>query len=209
MKILAQLRFQASLAVCVLFVCLFSLPAFEQESSLNRYRTADPDPLAAAAPAALVKTVTADPERKLPDLVAYLAKGSDDPFLTVKRIHDWIALNIAYDTSVPYGGKPPRQHWASVLAERKGVCSGYSELFKKMAEIAGFACDIAGGYSRGTDLDIFTDFIDVDVASTQANVEIRYTLDGSVPTVGSPLVKGPVRVTGTTVLTTRYLWRIP
>ncbi|MDD8026383.1 MAG: alpha-L-fucosidase [Acidobacteriota bacterium] len=60
-----------------------------------------------------------------------------------------------------------------------------------------------------SDLDIFTDFIDVDVASAQANVEIRYTLDGSVPMVGSPLVKGPVRVTGTTVLTTRYLWRTP
>ncbi len=148
MKILAQLRIQASLAVCVLFVCLFSLPSFAQEPSLNRYRSDAPDSLAAAAPAALVKTVTADPERKLPDLVAYLAKGSDDPFLTVKRIHDWIALNIAYDTSVPYGGKPPRQHWASVLAERKGVCSGYAELFKKMAELAGINA-ICRRYSAG------------------------------------------------------------
>jgi hypothetical protein len=108
-------------------------------------------------PASLLKSVTADPERKLPDLVTFLAKGSDDPFLTVKRIHDWIALNIAYDTSVPYGGKPPEQHWATVLAERKGVCSGYSNLFKKMAELAKFTCETVGGYARGTDYDIFTE----------------------------------------------------
>jgi hypothetical protein len=108
-------------------------------------------------PEALSKSVTADPERKLPDLVAFLAKGPDDPFLTVKRFHDWIALNIAYDTSVPYGGKPPEQHWATVLAERKGVCSGYSNLFKKMAELARFTCETVGGYARGTDYDIFTE----------------------------------------------------
>ncbi len=157
MKPSARFLIRSILSAFIFFAASFPYSPGAQESSLNRYRMADPDSLAASVPAVLVKTVTADPERKISDLVAYLAKGSDDPFITVKRIHDWITLNIAYDTSVPYGGKPPQQHWASVLAEKKGVCSGYANLFKKMAELAGFSCEAVGGYSRGTDLDIFTE----------------------------------------------------
>ncbi|MHB9030321.1 MAG: transglutaminase domain-containing protein [Candidatus Latescibacterota bacterium] len=136
---------------------LVSSPPAQEGPPLERRRTGTPDSLAANVPASLVKSVTADPERKLPDLVSYLAKGSDDPFLTVKRIHDWIALNIVYDTTVPYGGKPPQQIWASVLAERKGVCSGYANLFREMTKLAGFACESVGGYARGIDYDLFTE----------------------------------------------------
>jgi hypothetical protein len=144
-----------SLFIAALFLEGSAFP--EERPTLDRYRTEAPDTLAATIPKALRDRVTADPERKLPDLVAFLVKGTDDPFLKVKRIHDWIALNIGYDTSVPYGGTPPQQHWATVLAERKGVCSGYSNLFEKMAELAGFECEAVGGYARGTDYDLFTE----------------------------------------------------
>ncbi len=129
----------------------------QERPSLEMYRAEAPDSLAANVPVALVKSVIADPERKLSDLVSYLVKGSGDPFLAVKRIHDWIALNIVYDTSVPYGGKPPRQIWSSVLAQRKGVCSGYANLFTEMTKRAGFACETVGGYARGIDYDLFTE----------------------------------------------------
>jgi len=129
----------------------------QERASLEKYRTEAPDSLAAHVPAALVKRVVADPERTLSDLVSHLVNGSGDPFLAVKRIHDWIALNIVYDISVPYGGKPPRQIWSSVLAQRKGVCSGYANLFREMTQRAGFACETVGGYARGIDYDLFTE----------------------------------------------------
>jgi hypothetical protein len=138
------------------FICASSISARESVPP-DRCRTGIPDSLAANVPAALVKSVIADPERKLADLVSYLAKESADPFLTVKRIHDWIALNIVYDTSVPYGGKPPQQIWPSVLAERRGVCSGYANLFREMTKLAGFACESVAGYARGIDYDLFTE----------------------------------------------------
>jgi len=72
----------------------------QERASLEKYRTEAPDSLAAHVPAALVKRVVADPERTLSDLVSHLVNGSGDPFLAVKRIHDWIALNIVYDISV-------------------------------------------------------------------------------------------------------------
>lgn len=146
------------IAVTILaaFICASSISARESVPP-DRCRTGTPDSLAANVPAALVKSVIADPERKLADLVSYLAKGSADPFLTVKRIHDWIVLNIVYDTSVPYGGKPPQQIWPSVLAERKGVCSGYANLFREMTKLAGFACESVAGYARGIDYDLFTE----------------------------------------------------
>jgi hypothetical protein len=161
LKILSCLRFTFSLIVFVFTVCVIALiaafPTQALEPSLDHYRTNTPETIASSVPASLMKTVTADPERKIPDLVAFLSKGSDDPFLTVKRIHDWIALNIIYDTSVPIGGTPPPQHWATILSERRGVCAGYSNLFAKMAELAGFECSTIGGYARGIDYDLFSE----------------------------------------------------
>jgi alpha-L-fucosidase len=51
-----------------------------------------------------------------------------------------------------------------------------------------------------TEFTIFVDAIDVSVTSERENVEIRYTLDGSVPSTNSALVKGPIRLTNTTVI---------
>jgi len=53
------------------------------------------------------------------------------------------------------------------------------------------------------DFEIFTDGIDVKVASDRENVEVRYTLDGTDPTPSSSLVQNPVRLTDTAVVTAR------
>jgi alpha-L-fucosidase len=51
--------------------------------------------------------------------------------------------------------------------------------------------------------DIFIDALDVTVSSDRKNVELRYTLDGTTPTIGSELVKGPLKITNTTTVTAR------
>ena len=51
--------------------------------------------------------------------------------------------------------------------------------------------------------DIFIDRLDVAVTSDRDNVQVRYTLDGSVPTPASPVAAGKIILTRTTVLSAR------
>ncbi|MGA2585501.1 MAG: alpha-L-fucosidase [Candidatus Aminicenantales bacterium] len=50
---------------------------------------------------------------------------------------------------------------------------------------------------------IFLDALDVTVVSGRANVDIRFTLDGTVPSLSSLPVKGPIHVTDTSVVSAR------
>ncbi len=63
--------------------------------------------------------------------------------------------------------------------------------------------DVSDPPSFVTDHDIFIDTLDIDLSSARENVEIRYTIDGSVPGAESPLVKGPIRLTETTTVSAR------
>lgn len=49
----------------------------------------------------------------------------------------------------------------------------------------------------------FVDALEVTLQSTQAGVEIRYTLDGSEPAASSPRAEGPLRLTATTTVSAR------
>ena len=53
------------------------------------------------------------------------------------------------------------------------------------------------------DAEIFVDVLEVAVTSDRANVELRYTTDGSEPTITAPRVQGPVRLTDTATITAR------
>lgn len=54
-----------------------------------------------------------------------------------------------------------------------------------------------------SDFDIFVDSLDVAVTSDRDNVQVRYSLDGSIPTASSPIASGKVRLTVTTVVSAR------
>jgi len=49
----------------------------------------------------------------------------------------------------------------------------------------------------------FVDQLDINISSDRENVELRYSLDGTVPTINSPLVTGPIQLTSTAVVTAR------
>jgi len=53
------------------------------------------------------------------------------------------------------------------------------------------------------DFDIFLDEIKVKILSDRENIDIRYTVDGSIPSVKSPLAQDLIRLSETTVLTAR------
>jgi alpha-L-fucosidase len=63
--------------------------------------------------------------------------------------------------------------------------------------------DVSDPPSFEADQNIFIDGLDVNLGSTRQNVEIRYTLDGSVPGAESPLFEGPIRLTETTTVSAR------
>jgi alpha-L-fucosidase len=63
--------------------------------------------------------------------------------------------------------------------------------------------DITSPPSISSKFDIFIDALDVSLRSDRENVAIRYTLDGSVPTMSSKLSNGPVTLTATTTVTAR------
>ncbi len=63
--------------------------------------------------------------------------------------------------------------------------------------------DVTSPPKISAEYDVFVDTLDVSVISDRERVDIRYTLDGSVPSVHSNLVKGSIRLRETTVVSAR------
>jgi len=63
--------------------------------------------------------------------------------------------------------------------------------------------DVSNPPEIQADFNIFVDEIEVALASDRENVQIRYTLNGSVPQAGSGLFSDPIRLTETTTVSAR------
>lgn len=63
--------------------------------------------------------------------------------------------------------------------------------------------DITDPPKISAEYDIFVDALEVSVTSDRENVELRYTTDGSAPTMSSQLAKGPIRLTASAVVAAR------
>jgi hypothetical protein len=119
------------------------------DKALEKYRTMSIDSRVKSLPRDIVQNASMDPGRNLSTLVTRLVGAESDPFMKVKLIHDWIADNISYDYKMFAEGRAVDQTVESVLATRKAVCSGYSRLFQRMAELAGIKSEIVSGYAKG------------------------------------------------------------
>lgn len=74
-------------------------------------------------------------EDSIESLASYLKLAVKDPYQRVKAIYDYLALRIEYDTIVLRASfiYPP-QDAETVFHDRKGVCAGYANLFKAIAD---------------------------------------------------------------------------
>jgi transglutaminase/protease-like cytokinesis protein 3 len=88
------------------------------------------------------------------NLVTILTKPFGSPTLKTRAIYYWIAKNIQYDHpgyKTGYWNKHSSD--LSMLMDtyklRKGICSGYSHLFKYMLNKARIECEVVEGYCRG------------------------------------------------------------
>lgn len=95
------------------------------------------DPRVQQIPPDIERTALEDPDRGLPELVAYLVADAPSELVRAKLIHDWIADRIAYDAEAFLQGRIGSQAPEDVLRQGLAVCDGYAALFTRMATLAG------------------------------------------------------------------------
>ena len=99
-----------------------------------------------------------DPEAGVPELVTFLLAGTDNPFLQVKRLHDWVATNIRYDLEgLEDSDREAVRDATGALATGRAVCSGFAEVQELLLEAAGFEARTLVGYARGWRFSVFLD----------------------------------------------------
>ncbi len=84
-------------------------------------------------------------------LVPYLTSACKTEEEKLWTIYAWLIHNIQYDQEAyKNGNRRINRHNRDILDRQKAVCFGYSQLFKTMAELAGFSTEMIFGYSKGT-----------------------------------------------------------
>jgi alpha-L-fucosidase len=109
--------------------------------------------------------------------IAYLLADREQQHLLVRRQEDAIVVDLPE--------KAPDAINSVVVLDVRG------------------SIDVTSPPRIGAKFEIFIDTLDVSVTSEREKVDIRYTVDGSVPSAASTPVVGPIRLTGTTTVTAR------
>jgi hypothetical protein len=97
----------------------------------------------------LSKQVKKKPEKYLSTLVGEIISCREDVFEKIKAIHDWIAMNIAYDADAYLKKSPVVVEPYAVLRRGSSVCSGYANLFSTMCSLANIQSVVISGHGRG------------------------------------------------------------
>ena len=108
---------------------------------------------------------------------AYLLADSQKTSLSVAREEDALVINVPQ--------KAPDAYDSVVVLDLAGKP------------------DINDPPRVSAELTIFVDSLDVSATSDRENVEVRYSTDGSAPSMSSPLARGPIRLTSTAVVSAR------
>jgi hypothetical protein len=96
-----------------------------------------------------------------------LTKNYREDIYKVRAIFKWITENISYDYKFINKGKEiktpdcegsvncnqAREEWKekyikNVVKNKKGICSGYAELFKKLCELSNIKAEVVAGYAK-------------------------------------------------------------
>lgn len=109
---------------------------------------------AADEKAAHYRTGTADPLvnrigfTSFSQLAADLSRDNPDPFLLVKRFHDWITLHIAYDNDAFYGITSDINSAVEAVHEGRATCGGYADILEVLCREAAIPYRKVVGLSR-------------------------------------------------------------
>jgi Transglutaminase-like superfamily len=106
-------------------------------------------------------------EKDIIKLSQDLTKPYTESIYKVRAIFRWVTENIAYDYKFINKGKEIKkpdcesvvdcsqriEEWKekyikTVLQKKKGVCSGYAELFKRLCDLSNIKCEVVEGYVK-------------------------------------------------------------
>jgi len=143
-------RLLACASSVALFLCVATcVQAADTLAGAAQYRTGALDPHVRQVPSDVECGVFVDPNQYLQPLVRVLIDGARDDFHKVKRLHDWIAENIAYDVESYFAGTQSGSTVDAALGGRRAVCFGYASLYNRMCTAADITCADISGYGRG------------------------------------------------------------
>ena len=119
------------------------------------YRTGTADPLIVRMPSSVTSYKSKGAETYLEKVAEYIANNAVDDFDKVKKLHDWTALNIRYNTGAFFSGRIPDQTVSNVISSGQAVCAGYSEVFLHLCKLLDIECETVTGYARGYGRSVF------------------------------------------------------
>jgi len=126
-----------------------NLNAGKELVDISVYQTNIPEEIIYYVPEDIQNGIFSAPFHYIDLLVDYLTSWTDDNYLKVKSIHDWIVCNIPYDVSAYNSGENKIRQPDITLRYRMAVCGGYATLFNYMTRKAGFECHYVSGYTKG------------------------------------------------------------
>lgn len=103
---------------------------------------------AASHPPAEAERVTAPDEELLPALAVALTRGMTSERDKAESIYRWIAHNVAYDVAGLVARRATAATVSEILVQGVALCDGYSELFRRLAELAGLEAYTIIGYAK-------------------------------------------------------------
>ena len=87
--------------------------------------------------------------RNIDDLVVYLTGPYQEEVEKIRAIYVWIGQNIRYDHRPLSPGEASYNHRAAqVFEQKRGVCTGFANLFRLMATKAGIQTEVISGYTK-------------------------------------------------------------
>jgi hypothetical protein len=113
------------------------------------------EPRALLVPDRVSQGLVSDPEKWLDSLASFLTRGLHSDSHKVRAIHDWVTVNVRYDTTCLPSGSAGDQRIADVLRTRRSACGGYANLFGELCRLAGLTCVTVRGYARGAGFRVF------------------------------------------------------
>jgi len=113
------------------------------------------DPLIRQLPRDIANRRQSDPAGFIKLLAEYINEKSVNDYDRIKKAHDWVALNIRYDTQSYFSGNYSSQRANDVIRRGNAVCAGYADVFKMLCDALEIECIVVSGYARGHGRNMF------------------------------------------------------
>lgn len=118
-----------------------------------RYRTGVIDPQCLNVPFSAAWLLEFDSSAGIRETAFFLAEGTDDPFLIVKRFHDWIVSTIDFDDQAFLEARNTGEDPHDVVKRKRGTSLGFSRLFSLMCGYADITSMVITGKTNRYYLD--------------------------------------------------------